>query len=127
MNEHRPGPRWSGRLVLTAWAIFAVAVSVAATQVPPYMDSLDQRIVFANPDCMSVVADSQAALGLTVEQRADSAMPMLRSCLQGRQEVMLAHAQKVEWAATLGLLALSVLTLAVTLAWGWERIRTRLE
>lgn len=127
MNERPPEPRWSGRLVLTAWAIFAVAVSVAVTQLPPYMDSLDQRIVFANPDCMSVVADSQAALGLTVEERADSAMPMLRSCMQGRQEVMLAHARKVEWGRTGALGLLSVLTLALTLAWGAERVRRKLE
>lgn len=114
-------------MVVAAWSVFAIAVSLAATQVPPYLDSLDQRIVFANPDCMSVVADSQAVLGLTVEERADSSMPWTRSCMDGRQEVMLAHAQKVGWGTTIALLLLSVLTLALTLAWAAERIRMRME
>lgn len=127
MNSERVKPRWSGKLVLLAWGIMAAATGVALTQVPLYMDSLDQRIVFAHPNCMDVVGDSAAALSLSTEQRADSLMPWTRDCMEARQVTMLAHAEKVGWAATLGLLALSVLTLAITLAWGWERIRTRLE
>lgn len=125
MSERPAEPRWSGGQVLAAWVVFAVGLAVAVTQVPPYLDSLDQRIVFANPDCMSVVADSQAALGLTVEERADSLTPWTRDCLRIREEVMLDHAGKVGWGATIGLVTLSILTFALTFAWGAERMRMR--
>ena len=110
-----------------AWGIMVVSVAVALTQVPRYLDSLDQRIVFANPDCMAVVGDSAAALKLTTAQRADSLAPWTRDCLRIRQDSMLGHAQRVGWGTTLVLLSLSVFTLAVTLAWGWERMQTREE
>lgn len=105
----------------------AVSVAVAVTQVPPYLDSLDQRIVFAHPDCMAVVGDSAATLELNTAQRTDSLAPWTRDCLRIRQDSMLGHAQKVGWGTTLALLVISVFTLAVTLAWGWEKTRSRPE
>jgi hypothetical protein len=118
---------WSGNHVLIAWGILTVSVAIALTQVPWYLDSLDQRIVFAQPDCLAVVGDSAAALELTTAQRADSLTPWTRDCLRIRQDSMLGHAQKVGWATTLALVVLSVFTLAITLAWAWGRFRAGSE
>ena len=59
----------------TLGATLPLAVGVRAD----VADSLDARILYANPDCMAVVADSMGAVGLTVEERQDSVMPWTRA------------------------------------------------
>lgn len=118
--------RWSGRWVASLWLVLVGASVGAAWSVPTYLDSLDQRIVYANPDCMSVVADSIGALGLTLAERQDSVMPWTRSCQEARRLSALEHGNRVGFGTTAALGLLAMLTLAVTSAWGWERMRARM-
>lgn len=121
----RSGPRRSGRWVAFFWLVLLGSSFAAAWRLPTYVDSLDQRILYANPDCMAVVADSMGALGLSTAERQDSVMPWTRSCQEGRQLRLLEHANRVGLFTTSALALLSVFTLALTLAWGWGRLRER--
>ena len=118
---------WSGRWVAFCWLVLFGASATAARQLPAYIDSLDARILYANPDCMAVVADSMGAVGLTVEERQDPVMPWTRACQDQRQVRMLEHANRVGYGTTGILLLFSVVTVALTFSWGWERIRERME
>ncbi|MEM7415078.1 MAG: hypothetical protein AAF389_06250 [Gemmatimonadota bacterium] len=118
---------WSGRTVLLMWIGFLGFAAAAARELPRYIDSLDQRIIYRNPDCMLVVADSMGALGLTVEERQDSVVSWTRACQRIRTAEMIEHSNRVTIGTGIVLFIFSVFTFAVTFAWGRERILRRME
>lgn len=121
------GRVWSGRWVAFGWVVLLAASFTAARELPRYIDSLDRRILYAYPDCTEIVADSMGVVDLTLEERQDSVMPWTRSCQDERQVEMVTHANQVTLWTTVVLGLMSLFTLAQTLAWGWERIRERME
>lgn len=118
---------WSGRTVLLMWIGFLGFAAAAARELPRYIDSLDQRIIYRNPDCMAIVADSMGAVGLTVEERQDSLVLWTRGCQEIRTAEMIQHSNRVTIGTGIVLFVFSVFTFAVTFAWGRERIMKRME
>lgn len=115
----------SATRVLSLWLLLAGLTAGAYYGLPRYLDSLDQRILFADPDCMQVAGTRANEARLSVQARGDSLRIWTRKCLNDRQERMIRHADIVGWSTTIGLGLASVLITALTLAWIWGRLRPK--
>ena len=104
------------------WLGLAALSAGAYVGLPGYMESLERRIVFRQPDCMDEARDRAESTAIGLAERGDSLGSWMRSCLAERQAAMGRHADRVGY-GTMGVLLL--MTLAVA-AFTTRSIRTRL-
>lgn len=103
-----------GRLILL-WLILAALAAGAYLGLPRYMESLDRRIVFRQPDCMDIAREQAQSTAVGVAERADSLEAWMRSCLEERQAEMSRHADRIGYGTTGALITMSLLLTALSI------------
>ncbi|MGB1780059.1 MAG: hypothetical protein ACPHQP_10935 [Longimicrobiales bacterium] len=103
-----------GRLILL-WLILAALSAGAYLGLPRYMESLDRRIVFRQPDCMDIAREQAQSTAVGVAERADSLEAWIRSCLEERQAEMGRHADRIGYGTTGALITMSLLLTALSI------------
>ena len=115
-----------GTLVVL-WVLLAGLVAAAWQGLPIYMESLDARIVFRQPDCMDVARDQARATPVEVDVRGDSLEAWTKGCLAERQQELARHADLVGYGTMATLVLMSIILTALILQTAWTRLQGRSE
>ena len=108
--------------LLLLWLTLGGLAAGAYVGLPIYMESLDARIVFRQPDCIDVARERARSTPVDVAVRGDSLEAWTRSCLSERQQEMARHADLVGFGTMGVLVTLSVLLTALAIHMAWIRL-----
>lgn len=104
------------------WLTLGGLAAGAYVGLPIYMESLDARIVFRQPDCIDVAREQARSTPVDVAVRGDSLEAWTKNCLSARQQEMAQHADLVGFGAVSVLITLSGLLTAMVIHMAWIRL-----
>ena len=121
-GAERTFPGMNPRLLFLLWLTLGGLAAGACFGLPIYMESLDARIIFRQPDCMDVAREQARSTTVDVAVRGDSLEAWMKSCLSVRQKEMARHADLVGF-GTMGILTtLAVLLTGLVIHVAWIRL-----
>ncbi len=113
MTRPTPGRGISPGRLLLLWLLLIGLAAGAYFALPLYMESLDRRIVFRQPDCMDVARERAESTPVEISERGDSLEAWMKACLEERQEEMARHADVVGYGTMAALITIAVILAAL--------------
>jgi len=104
------------------WLTLGGLAAGAYFGLPIYMESLDARIVFRQPDCIDVAREQARSTTVDVAVRGDSLEAWMKSCLSERQKKMAHHADWVGFGVMSVLVTFFLLLTALVIHMAWMRL-----